>query len=589
MFHRIFLVFSDKELRTKILKIIGLLIVARLLTHIPLPGLNVQDLTGVLEDNAVFSLLDTISGGGYGSLSFVMLGISPYITASIVFQLLGVIVPKINQIKKEEGQQGQQKINRWTRMLTVPLAAMNAWGIMRYLANTPVSEGSSETILPEVFSSGGVDAAWAWASVIIALTAGSIIMMWIGEIITEFKMGNGISILILSGIVSKIPGGVSDQWDKLVDNVKVFGDKFEFGYIFDKDAWSHFFEEAEWTTLRSTLVLIFSFVVTLLFVVFINNAVRKLLVVYSRRGHSEGESRTLGNVKADLPIKVNVAGVIPIIFAVSFILFPSVIATFLSTSNLNDVTEKAQKVETFLSSERNPVEEPEQIQKNGVLGFYSVDSEEELLLAKRYDTTKGADLFGITINNFETDCDYQHSSSTDMTDEQIAQSELKTAYKDDINTEIFGIDIPCGKGLSFLPEFGFHWKGVSAYNFFYFFLVVFFTYFYTTTVAFKTEDVAENLQKSGAYVPGYKPGRETEEYLAYVSNRLNVVGSLFLAIIAIFPIIISRYIDFGGGGGGLTSVVGGTTLLILVSVAMETLRQIEAQATAVDYERFTKY
>jgi len=141
--------------------------------------------------------------------------------------------------------------------------------------------------------------------------------------------------------------------------------------------------------------------------------------------------------------------------------------------------------------------------------------------------------------------------------------------------------------LGFLPEYSVRWNGILSYTFFYFLLIVFFTYFYTSTVAFKTEDVAENLQRSGAYIPGFRPGVQTQEYLSYVSNRLNVAGSIFLAIIAIIPIAFSKNIQFGDGT--LSGIVGGTTLLILVSVTIEVLRAIEAQATSIDYDRFTKY
>jgi len=591
MFRQILLVFSDKELRIKLLKIVGLLVLARLLTQIPLPVLGQQDVSSLIEDNAIFGLLDTISGGGYGTLSFVMLGISPYITSSIVFQLLGVIVPKINQIKKEEGEKGQQKINRWTRLLTLPLAALNGWGIMRYV--------ESQGILEQGPGSG-----YEWFAVILALTAGAVIMMYIGEIISEFKMGNGISLLILAGIVSKIPSGIAKASGGVLDGVKLAFEKFQFGYLFNGEAWANFwYKSDEWTDLRSAIVLLLSFIGTLLLVVFVNDAVRKLLVVYSRRGHAEGSSRTLGSVKADLPIKVNVAGVIPIIFAVSFIMFPTVIATFLSTSNLTSVREKAEGIQTFLSAEPTrdeltgkKIQKPDEIRGKSFLGFYLVDSEEKLLLANNYDPNAGADLFGFTINNFKTSCDYQKNEAEDggdLTPEQALQNTKNSSYKNDIKTTFFAgtfaeFNTGCNQGVGFLPEFGMHWNGVSAYNSFYFFLVVFFTYFYTATVAFKVEDVAENLQKSGAYLPGSNPGKETEKKLAYIANRLNVAGSLFLAVIAIFPIIIGRFVEFDGGSS-LTSVVGGTTLLILVSVTIDSLRQIKAQTTAVDYERFTKY
>jgi preprotein translocase subunit SecY len=146
-----------------------------------------------------------------------------------------------------------------------------------------------------------------------------------------------------------------------------------------------------------------------------------------------------------------------------------------------------------------------------------------------------------------------------------------------------------GTNFGFLPEGTLRWNGILAYYFYYFILIVFFTYFYTANLAFKTDEIAERMQKDGAYIPGYIPGKQTQDYLTYVSNRLNVVGSFFLAVIALLPIILSSSLNFGDNTGTLNGIVGGTTLLILVSVAIETLKQIEAQATAVDYDRFTKY
>jgi preprotein translocase subunit SecY len=146
-----------------------------------------------------------------------------------------------------------------------------------------------------------------------------------------------------------------------------------------------------------------------------------------------------------------------------------------------------------------------------------------------------------------------------------------------------------GNTLGFLPEGIIRWNGILAYFFYYFILIVFFTYFYTANIAFKTDEVAERMQKDGAYIPGFRPGAETQNYLTYLSNRLNVVGAIFLAVIALLPIVLSSSLSFGDSTGTLNGIVGGTTLLIMVSVCIETLKQIEAQATAVDYDRFTKF
>lgn len=573
MFGRLGLLFTNPELRTKIIQIIGLLIFARLLTHVPVPGISVVDLSNLINNNTVFQLLNLISGGGYGSLSFVMLGVSPYITASIVFQLLGVIVPRIQQIQKEEGEQGRAKINRWTRWLTFPLALLSAWGILRYL--------SADNYLPSNFS--GDNANTTWIITILCLAAGAVVMMWIGEIINEYKMGNGVSLVILAGIVSQIPRGISQNWSNFASQLEQFGNKFRFEYLWNWQAYTNFFTSDQWFALRSTAILILTFIITLLLVVFMNDSIRRLVVIYSRRGHVEGSSRTLHAVKADLPIKVNVAGVIPIIFSVSFILFPTVIATFLSSSTVGGVADAAKNVQTYLSS--NPatdatsgarITEPESLKGSGFWGVYKVDTQEKLLTAKNYDATEGGDIGGFVINNFKRNCNPGENAT-----------EQEKQFKDQLNTTILGMQLPCNWRIGFLPEFGIAFHGFMAYNFIYFLLIIFFTYFYTANIAFKTDDVAENLQKSGAYIPGFQPGKQTEQYLTYLSNRLNIVGAIFLGVIALFPILLSNYIQFDRSNG-LASIVGGTTILILVSVAIEALRQIEAQITTVDYDRFVK-
>jgi preprotein translocase SecY subunit len=587
MFRKIALIVKDRELLNKVLQVIGLVIIARFLTHIPIPGLEVKDLNNLIDNNTVLSLLNVISGGGYGALSFVMLGITPYITASIVFQLLGVIVPKIAEIKKEEGERGQQKINRWTRYATIPLAALSAWGILRYLSVQGQQQGGVQ-ILPQSFIDGGFN---SWSTAIISLTCGSIIIMWIGEIINEYKLGNGISLMILAGILTKLPANIASQFKDLGSQFGLFFTKLREhpDYVFNGKAWSNFWTNAngQFFDLKNFILIVISFLVVLVLVVFMNDAVRKILIVYSRRGHSEGSSRTLDSVKADLPLKVNVAGVVPIIFAVSFVLFPSVIATFLQGSNLPQVTETANNVEKYLSSDPNTVDgtkngqrviEPESIRSGWSWSHYYATSDKQVHLdSVNYDPTRGGDFLGFNLNNFKgVNC--KPADDASQLDKDLANV---------ASSHVFGIKLPCEFKIAFLPDAGYHFSGLSAYYTLYFLLIVFFTYFYTSNVIFKTDDVAENLQKSGAYIPGYKPGAETEKYLGKVANRLNVVGSIFLALIALIPILLSRFILIDQGSG-LGSVVGGTTILILVSVALDTLRQIDAQITSADYNQFVK-
>jgi len=565
MFRRALLVFTDPELRSKILKILGLLIVIRFLAYIPIPTLGISDISQILGSDAVFSLLNTISGGAYNSLSFIMLGVSPYITASIVMQLLAVIIPKLNEIRREEGELGRTKINRWTRYLVVPLAALQAWGIIRYLVTT--GSASGERILPEIFYQTNIttETLWAWFVVIVSMVAGSLIMTWIGEIITEYRMGNGISLIILAGIVVTLPKQFLDFWKVVWPNL-VSAWQVLSTNLTNVDTWKEvLWANPEWASTRSFLLIIIAFLFTLILVIFVGEAVRKIPVVYSRRGYNEGASRTLSRVKSELPVKVNMAGVIPIIFAISFILFPSVIATFFSTSTLPQIQETAIKVQTFLSTNPNFAAIPENL-PNNFLGFYKVNTAEALTAAKNYDPTEGQELFGFTISNLKEQC-------TDDT---------RNSFFDGT---FLHFTLGCGQ-IDWLPTVAIHWKGVLAYNFFYFVLIIFFTYFYTANVAFKVEEIAEDLQKSGIYIPGIKPGEETQTYLQKVSNRLNVVGSLFLAIIAVLPIFLNNNLQIGGNI--INSIIGGTTLLILVSVTIESVSQIMAQATSVDYDRFTR-
>ncbi len=572
MFRRLILAFTDPELRSKLIKIVLLLIVARFLSHIPIPVLRTQDITPIIDSDSALSLLNTISGGAYGQLSFVMLGVGPFITASIVIQLLGVIVPKIAEIRKEEGQLGEQKINRWTRYLAVPLAALQSWGILQFLSNGALNQGGAQIELPEVLKRPEISPTTFgyWFAVIAAMTAGSIIIMYIGEIITEFKMGNGISLLILSGIIVRMPNQLVKYWNYASPNFSELFKRFSFSKVGNKEVWEALlWGNQTWGAVRNTFILFGVFISVLLLVVFINDAVRKLHIVYSRRGHTEGKSRTMSGVQADLPIKVNIAGVLPIIFAVSFILFPTILSRFFATSNVESFKTTAKNVENYLST--NPKEtaiKPDNLPKE-LLSFYGTTDATSAKAAENYDTTTGQELLGFTISTLKQD-----------------NEENKAVKNSFFEGTFLRFDVP-GSNLGFLPEYVIRWNGILAYTLFYFILIVFFTYFYTSTVAFKTDDVAENLQKSNAYIPGVRPGVETESYLSFISNRLNVAGSIFLAVIAVVPLIFSKNIQFGDGT--LSGIVGGTTLLILVSVTIETLKQVEAQATSIDYERFTKY
>ncbi|MDO8505462.1 MAG: preprotein translocase subunit SecY [bacterium] len=411
-----------KDLRRSILFVLGMLFIFRIAAHIPIPGVNVENLKAFFAGNAVLGLLNVFSGGTMENFSVVALGIGPYITASIIFQLLAMVIPALEEITKE-GEAGQRRINQWTRFATVPLAALQAFGLMTLLRQSP------RPILGEITPS-------TYVLTILTLTAGTIFMMWIGELISEKKIGNGISILIFAGIVAGLPTAVQQA---LVT-----------------------FDPSQMLNLVLFTVIA---VITIVGVVLITQAQRNIPVSYARRVRG---MRMYGGVDSHLPLKVNMAGVIPIIFAISIILFPPMIAQFFLQAKSVIVVRLAQGV----------------------------------------------------INIFQ-------------------------------NNLVYGV--------------------------LYFILVFIFTYFYTAVV-FHPGKIAENVQKQGGFIPGIRPGKSTAEYLQYVTSRVIFVGALFLATIAILPLIMQKFT------GTQALAIGGTSILIVVSVVIETLAQIEAQLTMHDYE-----
>ena len=419
---KIIQIFKIRDLRKSILYVLAMLVVFRIAAHIPVPGVNVENLKEFFASNQILGLINIFSGGGMENFSVVALGVAPYITASIIFQLLVMIIPKLEEISKEQG--GHQKINKWTRWLTVPLAALQGYGMI-----TILRQQSSFEIIGDL-------SLFNLTTTIITITAGSVFLMWIGELISEKNIGNGISLLIFAGIIAALPGIVQRS-------IAVF-------------------DPSQIATMLTFAVIA---VVTIVGVVIINEGTRNVPVSYAR--HVRG-NRMYGGVNTHLPLRVNMAGVIPIIFAISLILFPPMIANFF----LHAKTQILVKIAEF------------------------------------------------TIQAFQ-------------------------------NQLIYGI-------LYFVFVFGF-------------------TYFYTAVI-FHPQQIAENLQKQGGFIPGIRPGKNTEEYLAKVTSRIIFTGALFLGLIAVLPLIVQ------GFSGGLNLVIGGTSLLIVVSVVIETVKQIESQMTMRDYE-----
>ena len=296
-FNKIAQIWKIKDLRNNILFVLAMLVIFRFAAHIPIPGVDAASLKEFFASNQILGLLNMFSGGVMQNFSIVMMGIAPYITSSIIFQLLGMIVPKMEEMQKEEA--GRQKINMWTRWATVPFAAIQAFGMIAILRR------SQYNILGDITS-------WDLTSMIITITAGTIFLMWLGELITERKIGNGISIMIFAGIIASLPQ-VIQQTIATYDPTKLF-------------------------MIVGFLALA---IATIAGVIFITEGQRNIPVQYARQVRV---GRTYGGVNTHLPLRVNMAGVIPIIFAISIIIFPSMIAQFFVNAQTPWIASVALKV-----------------------------------------------------------------------------------------------------------------------------------------------------------------------------------------------------------------------------------------------------
>jgi preprotein translocase subunit SecY len=304
MIEKILQVFKIKELRDKILFVFGILVVFRLAANIPVPGVNLDQLRNFFENNQFFGLLNMFSGGGLRNISIVMLGVGPYITASIIMQLLTMIIPRLEQIYKEEGEAGRQKFNQWTRWLTVPLAALQTYGMITLFRSQKIIGQLTPLEL---------------LTIIATATAGTVFLMWLGELITEKNIGNGVSLIIFAGIVAGLPTSVA-QLFAVWDPAKLF---VYVGY------------------------LIFALLV-IAGVVFITEGQRNIPVSYAKRVRG---NRVYGGTSTHLPLRVNQAGVIPIIFAMSIMLFPGMIANFLVQSSNQTLANMATVVNNIFKNQ----------------------------------------------------------------------------------------------------------------------------------------------------------------------------------------------------------------------------------------------
>jgi preprotein translocase subunit SecY len=421
--------FRAPDIRRKLLFTLGILLVFRALTNVPIPNVNTEALTNLFTDNPLLGILNIFSGGGLAAASIIGLGVNPYINASIIMQLMRGVIPALDELSRE-GEYGRNRINQYTRLLTVPLALAQGYGISVLLSGAGVIPAT------DLFSIETL-------SLLLSFTAGTILLMWLGELISERGIGNGISLIIFAGIVGSVPQQV--------------------GGLTGPDA------------LTRLVPFAIVAVVVIAAVVFINEGQRRIPVQYASRVRGR---RMMQAQTQYLPLKVTMAGVIPIIFAVSILLFPAQIAAYFTASDIGWVRDVATWISTNLSGQTN--------------------------------------------------------------------------------------------------------ESIPLYGTLYFILVVFFTYFYTA-FQFRPDQTADYLRKNGGFIPGIRPGRPTEEFLGRVTNRITLGGALFLGFIAVLPYIVSAFIP-----GTENLQLGGTSILIMVSVVVETMKQLEAQMMMRHYEGFIR-
>ncbi len=416
-------VFKTPSLRNKLFFTAAIFFIFRLLAHIPLPSVDITQLRNLLGSSQFLSLLNVFSGGTLSNFSVVAVGINPYITATIVIQLASMVIPSLKEMQKD-GESGRERVNQYARLLSVPLAVGQSISVLVLLR----SQGLLLTSDP-----------LSLIAMIVSLVAGALILTWLGELVSQYGLGNGISMILLGGILSQLPQAVSQL--ALVSS-------------------------SDQLLVLSAFAVLFLFIIAA--VVFMNEAVRKVSIQYAQRLRG---SRVYGGQQTHLPIKVNVAGVMPIIFAVSIMLIPSFLARLLSATKQDSLIKLGQEM-TALFAQTSMV--------------YIVS----------------------------------------------------------------------------------------------YFVVVFAFTFFSALIFFNAEDISTELKKSGAFLPGIRPGGATKRFLEYVVMRVTVAGAVFLSLIAVMPSLAQRFTDIG------SLAVSGTSVLIVVSVILETAKQIEGMLVEQNYDRY---
>ncbi len=429
------------DLRRRMLFTLMMLVIFRFGAHIPVPYLSSEAMQAFLGAGGtdLFSLFNLFTGGAFANATVLALGVSPYINASIIIQLLTVAIPALERLAKE-GVEGRKKINKITRYVGIILAFVQGAGLYVTLYNMSVTSNLDAIVNPSVLT---------FMVIVLTFTAGTAFIMWLGELITEKGLGNGVSLIIFAGIVSSIPSGIITIYQQfLATGITVKG-------------------------LAIVAAIIVIAVAAITFVVWFSAAERRIPVQYAKRVVGR---KMYGGQSTNIPIKIAAGGVMPIIFASSIMAFPATIVRLVS----------------------------------------------------------GGDMPADGIGYYILGC-------------------LSAGY-------------------------GPAWSDV-VYAVLYFLLIIFFTYFYST-IQFNPIEVSNNIKKSGGFIPGIRPGKSTSDYIAKVTSRLNLVGAIFLGVIAIMPVVIGAVFKMPG------LQLGGTSLLIMEGVALETVRQIESQMVMRHYHGF---
>ena len=446
MFKTLTNAFKIKEIRRRIYYVLLMLVVIRAGTQMPVPGVNSDFFKDwfASQTGDAFNFFDAFTGGSFSSFSIFALNITPYITSSIIIQLLTIAIPALERLQKEGGEEGKKKLAAITRYATVGIALIQAFGFY-----TMLRVGSNGT------SFLSTDNIWAAFVIIAAFVAGSAFLMWLGEQITEFGIGNGISIILFAGIVARGPSMVGS----MIDGVR--------GWLAKADP-------ATSLVLHPAFILLIVAGMLLLvaFIVFMDNSERRIPVQYAKRVVGR---KMYGGQSSHLPIKVNMSGVLPIIFAQSIASIPATIGM-------------------FVPSAQTPGS-----------GWYT-----------------------------------------------------------------------------FLQVFD---SRGWVYCIVYFLLIVFFSYFYNT-IQFNPIEVSNNLKKNGGFIPGFRPGKPTSDFLSKVVSRITMFGALYLAVVALLPTIVGNIMLLAGSSAGRSLAIGGTSVIIVVGVALETVKALEAQLMMRHYKGF---